>query len=239
SGESVSVSGFDGTRSRAPLDGGTGFDGTSTLVNALLDPDNFGASGTVSCAVELEPLVTTIAPGSLVDEFENLQVDVFFAGLTATTLTSDEAAELVAFLNAGGVVYLSGNSLDNEGPGYNPLFVELDVSDRYDTTVEVVTGPEGVAESSDPPDTTPLTNGPFGTIGPLSHSTFRDLLPVTTTGLATGNSSESYLLAEGAFGIGGIGYLSWTGDPLYFNLFTDVDQDNLNYFLNLVARGCV
>ncbi|HUP00906.1 MAG TPA: hypothetical protein VM737_05220, partial [Gemmatimonadota bacterium] len=46
SGESVSVSGFDGTRSRAPLDGGTGFDGTSTLVNALLDPDNFGASGT-------------------------------------------------------------------------------------------------------------------------------------------------------------------------------------------------
>ncbi|MBA3585387.1 MAG: hypothetical protein H0W36_12840 [Gemmatimonadetes bacterium] len=225
------VSGFDGTRSRAPLDGSTGTLGTSTLVNALLDPNNFGGpEGTVSCTAEIEPLVATIAPGSLVDGSGNLQVEVFFAGLTATTLTTAEADELAAFLNAGGVVYLSANSAANEGPGYNPLFTALNVSDVYDTTVETSNG-----ESSDPPDTTPLTNGPFGAVGPLSHTPFRVLLPATTTGLATGNGGSSFIVAEGTFGAG---YLSWMGDPLFFNLFTDVDQDNLTYFLNLFARGC-
>jgi hypothetical protein len=231
------ISGFHEGRNRAPLIDSEGNPfanpdfpslGATTLVAALQNGSNFGPAGTVECPVQFQPFVQSIATGSLVSEGTRL-VDVFFAGLTGTTLTTAEATELAAFLNAGGVVYISGNSGANEGPSYHPLFGALGITDTYGGST---VGGDG--ESSDPPDTTPFTNGPFGTVGPLANSVFRPILTSTLTGLALGASSESTILAEGAFGSG---RLSVTGDPLYMNLFMS-DTDNQTYFLNLFALGC-
>lgn len=233
----IKVSGFANPRSRAPLINAAGnvpggdF-GTTNIVNDLQDPNKFGEDGIVPCAVQLLPHVQSVLPGSLVDGSGNLLIDVFFAGLTGTTLTAPEATEVAAFLNAGGVLYISGNSGGNEGPGYNPLFTALGVGDNYPGGT-VSTG--NFVQSSDPPDTTPITNGVFGTVGPLVHTPWGSINPVAMTGLATGFNSGQFILAEGAFGAG---YLSATGDPLYFNFFTDVDPDNQRYFLNLFALGC-
>jgi hypothetical protein len=236
------ISGFHEGRNRAPLvnTGGvapTGPLGSSRIVSALQDGSQFGPSGTVACPAQLLPFVQTIETGSLVNGGGRL-VDVFFAGLTATALTSAEAAELAAFLNAGGVVYISGNSNPTEGSSYHPLFAALGIEDLYDALNTVAVN----GQSSDPPDTTPFTNGPFGVVGPLSHSIFRPILTSTLLSLATGASSEATILAEGAFGSG---RLSVMGDPMYMNQFTDVtgfpssgDADNLTYFLNLFALGC-
>ncbi len=227
----IRVSGFGSPRNRGPLVGsGTGTLGAATLESALNDPDNFGAEGTVACDVDLQGLVQSVAAGDLVDSQGNLQVDVFFAGLTGQTLSAEEATELADFMNAGGVVYLSGNSGSNEGPSYNPLFSELDVADVF---TETLTGNNNVQSSN--PITTPVTDGPFGVVGPMSHTVFRALAPSATTAVAIGTPTESPIVAEGVFGAG---YLSWMGDPLYFNLFTNSDADNLNYFLNLFALGC-
>ncbi|MCK5438710.1 MAG: hypothetical protein KAI97_02140, partial [Gemmatimonadetes bacterium] len=225
----IRISGFDINRGRGPLvGGGTGSLSAATLVAGLSDPDNFGAEGTVACEIDIQDLVTTIAPASLVDGQGNLLVDFFFAGLTTTSLTTAEATELADFLNAGGIVYLSGNSGGNEGPSYNPLFAELDVADQYTGVVIQQNGPSSI------PLGTPVTNGPFGVVGPLSHSHFRALDPSESTAVAS--TAETPIVAE--LFVGDTGYLSWMGDPLYFNLFTDADTDNLTYFLNLFALGC-
>ncbi len=216
--------------SGGPLVGsGTGSVGAATLEAALNDPDNFGGEGTVACDVDLQGLVQSIAAGDLVDGQGNLQVDLFFAGLTGQTLSAEEATELAAFMNAGGVVYISGNSGGNEGPSYNPLFSELDVADQYDVNT---TGSPGITSTSIPV-ATPVTNGPFGVVGPMSSTIFRILQTDSSTDVAS--VGELPIVAE--LGVGD-GYLSWMGDPLYFNLFTDSDADNLNYFLNLFALGC-
>src|SRR2546422_557443 len=234
----IRVSGFTSERNRAPLldpqgSAPEGDFGTTNIVNDLRDLSKFGPTGTVRCSVDFRPFVTSVETGSLVDEMGQVRVGVFFAGLTATTLTSGEADELARFLRAGGILYISGNTLDNEGPSYNPLFTALDVADHYsDETVS--TG--NSVQSSDPPDNTPFTNGPFGTVGPLMHTPFRIITPSATTGLATGFNTEAVILAEGGFGSG---RLSMTGDPLYFNFFTGTnDLDNQTYFLNLFAFGC-
>ena len=234
----IKVSGFTSPRDRAPLldpDGNAtaGDLGSSNIVTDLRDPAKFGPEGVVRCEVEPSPFVTSVATGSLVDPDGRPRVSVFFAGLTATTLTDEEAAELAGFVKAGGILYVSGNTAPNEGPSYNPLFTALAVGDRYNTEI-VTTG--NFVQSSDPPDNTPFTNGPFGAVGPLMHTPFRIIEPVATTGLATGFNSSAFILAEGALGSG---RLSMTGDPLYFNFFTGTsDPDNQKYFLNLFAFGC-
>lgn len=176
----IRVSGFDSARSRAPLTSGT----ASTLAAALADENNFGSEGVVACDVDIEGLVQSIAPGSLVDGQGNPQVDVFFAGLTAQTLSAAEATELADFLIAGGVLYLSGNSLANEGPSYNPLFTELGVGDSYTGTI---TGSNFVQSTN--PIPTPVTDGPFGVVGPMSHTLFRVLAPMATTAVANGTTA--------------------------------------------------
>lgn len=218
----IRVSGFDSPRNRAPLTSGT----ASNLGAALVDQNNFSSDGTVACDVDIQGLVQSIAAGDLVDGQGNLQVDVFFAGLTAQTLSAAEATELADFMNAGGVVYVSGNSGGNEGPSYNPLFSALDVGDQY----AVATTGGGTTSI---PVATPVTNGPFGVVGPLSSTIFRILEPDASTAVAS--VGEIPIVAELAVGDG---YLSWMGDPLYFDLFTNSDADNLNYFLNLFALGC-
>ena len=226
----IKVSGFNNPRNRGPFTM-TGNFGGSDIIDALQNPDNFGPTGIVKCTVQLLPFVQTITTGSLVDAQGRLLVEVFLAGLTRTTLTNDEVLELEKFLNAGGILYISGNSGENEGESYNPLFSELGLADRFLGSVSS-TG-NGVPTST--PILTKVTDGQFGIVGPLTHSYFRDFQVDSLTGVALGYSSSVYILVEGTIGKG---YISITGDPLYFNMFTASDSDNLNYFLNLVALGC-
>jgi hypothetical protein len=234
--EPIKVWGFTSPRNRAPLldpagNAPTDIWGSSNIVRALKDPTNFGPGGIVPSPVQFVlPFVTTITPNSLVDAEGRRTVDVFFAGLLSspTTLSDEEAMELARFLMAGGVLYISGNT-GEEGPGYNKLFEVLGATDRFSLDT-VWTG--NFVETSTP-ISTPITNGVFGVVGPLLHTPFRAILPGThTTGVAMGYASTSYILAEGRIGLG---YISITGDPLYFNFFTGPDPDNLRYFLNLVA----
>jgi hypothetical protein len=234
--EPIKVWGFTSPRNRAPLLDPAGNAltdewGSSNIVNALKDPANFGLGGIVQSPVQFVlPFVTTIASNSLVDAVGNLKVNVFFAGLSSspTDLSDDEAMELARFLKAGGVLYISGNTGD-EGPGYNKLFEVLGATDRFSLDTALT----GNFVETSTPISTPITNGPFGMVGPLLHTPFRVILPGThTTGVAMGYASTSYIIAEGLIGLG---YISMTGDPLYFNFFTGPDPDNLHYFLNLVA----
>ena len=227
----ILVGGFDSVRSRAPL-GEIGV--ADYMAGELLDPTNFGCGGIVSRPIEFIPFVETIETESLVDGDGNLLCDVFFAPLTTTALTTDEANELKAFLEAGGILYLSGNSNPAEGASYTPLFTALGWADVY---TGGWSGNNGDVSST--PVSTPITTGPFGAIGPITHTPFDPISTSTATIVATGVNASNCLIAEASVGSNG-GYLSMTGDPLYFDMFVDpggtyYDADNLNYFLNLFA----
>lgn len=233
---SIRVSGYTSPRSRIPLldpsgNATIGFLGTSILVSALLDPNNFGTEGVVPCPVTFLPFVQTVEAGSLVDSSGNLNVDLFFTGVTGQTLSPVEAAELAAFVNAGGILFLGGDSGVNEGQSYNPLFAALGTTDVFSQTIVPI---PAIVQTTFPLASL-VTDGPFGIVGPLSHETFRVFFPGTgTTGIAFGDGTGSIILAEGAFGGG---YISAVGDPIYVNEFLN-DTDNVRYFLNLFAHAC-
>ena len=235
---SIRVSGFSELRSRSPLVDSSGNPpagdhGSSNLVNSLRNPSNFGPDGIVGAEVEFLPFVNQIESGSLVDSDGRRRVDLFFAGLTSVTLTTEEVNELVRFVEGGGVLYMGGNSGSNEGPSYNPLFKALGITDCFAAST-VWTGNH--VQSSTPIDT-PITRGPFGIVGPLTHTPFRAIVTGDgTVGVATGYGSSEFIVAEGSIGSG---YIAITGDPLYFNFFTGPDLDNLRYFLNLFALAGV
>jgi hypothetical protein len=226
----IFVSGFNSTRNRAPL----GSSGADDLKGELLDTNNFGYGGTVESPLVFLDFVSTIAPESLVDGDGDLIIHVFFAGLTGTDLTNAEADELKAFLEAGGILYISGNSGGNEGPSYNPLFTALGWSDIFTATVEWT----GNYVNTSTPVSTPVTSGgPFGSVGPLTHTPFRVISTSSAMNVSNGASTTDCIIAEASVGSNG-GYLSAMGDPLYFDIFIGApsnDPDNLNYFLNLFA----
>ena len=127
---------------------------------ALMNPANFGPEGVIKCAPGIS-YVNAIPTGSLVNGGVR-QADVFFGNMinpnSPVPLSASEAAELVAFLNAGGVVYISGDG-HGQGTPWNPLFVALGISDRFAS--DYITS----GSVSLPLVVTPLTNGPFGTVG--------------------------------------------------------------------------
>ena len=179
----VRVSSFRGARNLFPLSNSNGgpplpLNYTDVLYGALKNQTNFGSNGTVKCTVEFKPelLVDYLSEGTLVDENNNLNAEVFFAGVSIQQLSNEEALELWRFINHGGVVYLSGWGADNPpgnplGPQFNPLFEKLNIDDRFSND-QLYTG--GGVQSSDPPDSSPITGGLFGTVGPLKHASFRD-----------------------------------------------------------------
>ena len=198
------------------------------------DPDNFGPYGIIPYTIAYAPFVDEILEESLVDADGNLMIKLFFAGLTYSEITEDEAIELENFLDAGGILYICGNSVPIEGQRYNPLFTKLGWTDSFSSDV-VSTDTYGVTTT---PVVTPVTNGPFGIIGPLKHTPFTAFNTVTAINVATGydpSGTPKCIIAESSYGING-GYISIMGDPLYFDLF-DGDEDNLNYFLNLFAMA--
>lgn len=226
---SIRVASFGSPRAVDPLIGSGSR--TEILVGALQNPDNFGPNGIVSCPIEILDPVQTILPGSLVNPNSTLNADVFFGGNILEPLTATESTELAAFLNAGGIVYVGSNSIPGEGLSFNPLFSALGVTDQF---IEATSSTIDI-EQSTVPTTTPVTTGPFGTVGPISITIFKIFVPGTGTDtVATGITDTRTVLAEGAFGKG---YLSVSGDVIFIDLLT-VDQDNLNYFLNLFALGC-
>jgi hypothetical protein len=204
---------------------------TTRLVGALQNPENFGPNGIVKCPVVFQNPVATILPGFLVNPDGTLNADIFFGGNSIVSLTASEAAELAAFINAGGIVFVNGDSGASEGVSYNPLFSALGVTDEF---IQLVSGISGIEQSS-VPTATPVTTGPFGTVGPISYSLFKVFVPGTGTDTVAVNTMDSAtLLAEGAIAKG---YLSVSGDVIYIDIATS-DPDNLNYFLNLFALGC-
>ncbi|KKQ95803.1 MAG: hypothetical protein UV74_C0013G0408 [Candidatus Woesebacteria bacterium GW2011_GWB1_43_14] len=236
--EGIAVSGFKYPRNRFALVSITGglppsHHYSDILYGKLRNSNNFGVSGVVSCPIKFEPFLLDILPGSLVDSNGNPRIDVFFGGISEDrNLTLTEAHELAKYIQAGGVVYISGmGGMKIIGPEYNLLFEELGINDRLS---EIASFPGPGVQSSDPANTTPLTNGPFGVVGSLKHESFRNLQLFSLTGIAIGYNTSEYILAEGQFGKG---YLSVTGGPLYINTVFG-DNDNQKYFLNLFAMGC-
>ena len=257
---SIRVSGLTNPRNIAPLQGFVPSwyfeeDPELGLRNALTNPSNFGPGGTVSCSVEFKPFVTTITPGSLIGNGQK-KFEVFFAGLTHTDLTNEEANELAAFIRSGGIVFVSGggySTYQNLGlPGYdgsrfNSLFGSLGISDTFPQGEVVDFYPCG---ASTEPIATPVTTGPFGAIGVLWHDTYNPINTSTLQSVATGfnelcfigmsldpegvsplsvNGGQYYrtILAEGKFDKG---YLSVSGIPQY--------SLSANYFLNLFSLAC-
>ncbi len=232
------------------------------LREALLDPENFGEGGAVGCSISFQPFVSTVSSGSLVSNGQR-RTDFFFAGLSNSDLTPEEANELASFIRAGGIVYIAGGGHSSyqgtgipghDGSRYNKLFESLGINDRF---------PEGEVIDfnscgySTQPQETPVTKGLFGNIGPFAHGTFNPINTSTLQSVATGfdevcftgmsldnknlanvsqSSGEQYgrtILAEGKFGNG---YLSVSGEAFY--TYTGFSENRLNYFLNLFALAC-
>jgi murein DD-endopeptidase MepM/ murein hydrolase activator NlpD len=261
----IRVTGFNSSRNPAPLIGFTpnyyfDEDPSAGLRSALLDQANFGTNGTVACSVEFKPFISSVSAGSLVEGGQK-KFDVFFAGLSNSDLTSEEANELAGFIRAGGIVYIAGGGYSRyqgsgfsgyDGSGYNTLFSSLGISDRFPAGEVIDFWPCG---ASSPPIGTSVTTGPFGTVGPLSHDTFNPINTSTLQSVATGfnelcfigmslennmsiqsENSGRYnrtILAEGKFGKG---YLLVMGGPSY--IYTDFDDNIKKYFLNLFSLAC-
>ncbi|GEM_PF-1622716 len=264
--DTIKVSGFSSPRNPAPL---VGFspnyyfenDPNEHLRQSLLDVNKFGPNGTVSCPIEFKPFVDQIVPGSLVQAGKRT-ADVFFAGLTDSELTNNEAWELANFIRAGGVVYISSGGYSDslrsgyqgyDGWYYNKLFEVLGIADGF---------PEGevidfyLCGTTSNPIETNITNGPFGRVGPLDHFVFNPINTSSLKSVATGfdelcfiglslgsegaftlsensGNNNRTILAEGRFGQG---YLSVSGEPLY--LYTDYSPEKEKYFLNLFSLAC-
>lgn len=228
---SIRVASFGAPRVLEPLIGPGSH--TTILVGALQNPENFGPNGIVKCPIVFLEPVQTILPGSLVNPDGTLNADVFFAGNSKVSLTLSEAAELAAFINAGGIVFVAGDSDPGEGISYNLLFSALGVTDQF---IEFVSGISGF-ELTTVPIATPVTTGPFGTVGPISKTLFKVFVPGTGTHtVATNTFDTATVLAEGAFGRG---YLSVSGDVIYLDPVAAINQNNLKYFLNLFALACI
>lgn len=239
--DQIRVTGFDYPRIAYPL-----LD-VASLMNALTNSSNFGEGGVVPCSVTVLPFVNTIGPGTLVNGGVR-SADVFVGGQLEMEddLTSEEAQELTNFINAGGIVYVTDNAYSDSLPTYNKLFEKLGVPDRFSSDIDQT---DFNGESSDPVST-PITNGPFGHVGPLNHGEFRIFNNVSFTAVAKGfdvlgggiitfalpiqtlGFSENFVLHERAIGQG---YLAVSGGPLYF---AEDDEDNMKYFKNLVAMAC-
>ena len=194
-----------------------------------MDPANFGPEGVSKCAPGIT-YVNAIPTGSLVNGGVR-QADVFFGNMinanSPVPLSPSEATELAAFLNAGGVVYISGDG-HGQGTPWNPLFVALGISDRFAS--DYITS----GSVSLPLFVTPLTNGPFGTVGYMGWTPYSTITTATLTKVITAGGASNTMVAEGAFGAG---YLSVTGDTVAHD-FNTGSAANLRYMLNLFATGC-
>jgi len=238
----IRVAGFGGGRTRFVLASSTGgpppgffFPTMSRLYNALKNVDYFGPSGTVSCDIAgLNTLTTYVASGSLVNTDGQLLADVFFAPAIDTVLSDEEASELARFVKKGGVLLVSGEGWGDSTPGqgfeYNLLFERLGISDYFNTERYY---PGGVIQSSSPLYSSPSTNGPFGTVGPLRHAAFRVFTNSSLNKLFASNDSSGLVFESKIDN----GYVAVSGTSLFVNdLIADID--NLRYFLNLFALGC-
>jgi uncharacterized repeat protein (TIGR01451 family) len=196
---------------------------------ALMNPANFGPEGVSKCAPGIS-YVNAIPTGSLVSGGVR-QADVFFGNMinpnSPVPLSASEAAELVAFLNAGGIVYISGDG-HGQGTPWNPLFVALGISDRFAS--DYITS----GSVSLPLVVTPLTNGPFGAVGYMGWTPYSTITTATLTKVITAGGASYTMVAEGAVGAG---YLSVTGDTVAHD-FNTSSTANLRYMLNLFAKGC-
>ncbi len=202
------------------------------VYQGLRNPANFGHGGIAKCDPEIS-YVSAITGGSLVSGGVR-QADVFFGNMIdpndpVVPLSADEATELASFINAGGVVYIAGDH-NGQGKTWDPLFTALGISDHFNND-DFTSG-----SISLPLVTTPITNGPFGTVGymgwtPFSSIATSTLIPVIKAG---GTPPDNTFVAEGAFGAG---RLSASGDVIAHDYNTS-STANMRYMLNMFALGC-
>lgn len=209
----IRITGFDYPRNEYPFYNPYvqfGDEEPTAIVAALNDPNNFGAGGIVPCNISWQPFVNEIAPGSLVQNGQRT-ADVFMAGEISTNLSSTETSELRDFLLAGGIVYVSGAE-ETPATASNKFFESLGIEDRFSSDFDQ-TYDLGLSFL---PEQTPITNGPFGSVGKVSHYRFRILNsssldpvirgfesgesgPIVTFGLQLNEgstTSDNYLLFE-------------------------------------------
>ncbi len=252
SSNTIRVTGFNDDRSFiafADRDGSPISDnivGTSVLIQSLLNSSNFGSSGTVSCGVDIQPFVSEIWAGQLVNSNGERLADVFLGGTTDWQLSDSEADELAKFVKAGGVVHVSGGTTEEEATSYNPLFGKLGIADSFSGDIDF----SSFEGDTNQPANSPVINGGFGNIGPMTHSPFSIINTSSLNPLAIGFQTggivimstqtlgigmDETILAEGE--VEG-GYLSVAGAPMYIDGYTGVNSNNLNYFLNLIGYAC-
>ncbi|KKQ73778.1 MAG: hypothetical protein US96_C0053G0009, partial [Candidatus Woesebacteria bacterium GW2011_GWB1_38_5b] len=143
---------------------------TTVLYSHLKNLNNFGPSGTVPCTVNIIGQVSAVTAGSLVDTGGNLLVDIFWGGAKFANLTNEEAEELAKFVNAGGVLYVTGGGWQDtntpgRGPEYNLLFEKLGIEDRFDANYSAS---GNYVQTSEPLESL-ITQGLFGNVGSLAN----------------------------------------------------------------------
>ncbi len=202
------------------------------LYNDLIKPSYFGPSGIVRCTPSIR-YVSTIASGSLVTGGVR-QADVFFGNQIdpnepVVPLSPEEAAELVSFLNAGGIVYISAHTY-GQGAVWHELFNALNISDRFNSD-RISSGTISL-----PLVETPFTNGPFGQVGYMGWPYFSSIATSALTPVIKAGPSppSNVLIAEGAFGDG---RLAASGGVIAHD-YVSGNASTRRYLLNMLARGC-
>jgi hypothetical protein len=183
----------------------------------------------VPCTVDIMDQVDYVQNGSLVGEDGRLKADIFFGAAKRASLAQEEADELARFVENGGVLYITSVPSD-VGTEYNLLFEALGINDRF--SEDVFTGE--LAQTTTPIESI-ITQGLFGSVGPLSSSSVKIFNNQWLQGIASRTEAEEHVVYEGRIGKG---YLVVTGSWLYSDFLIDLDNDNRDYYLNLFALGC-
>jgi len=201
-----------------------------------------------SCNTSISLIVDYISEGSLVDSQGNLQVDIFFVGLLLRSLTQEEASELAAFMQAGGVVHLAAGSANLPQYGYEMLWQELGYeNDYYENVYEELPqipdygefdyiNVQDLTHLTTPIINTPFEPGEFGTAGGLRYLFW--YLGIHTDELDAQASSAVLGKTIMAGGQVGQGYLSVAAYPLYIGLFDFAGSSNMLYFRNMAEWVC-
>src|SRR2546423_1323519 len=96
--QTITIGSFDGERSPVPFTGSSPVGGYFKLRAFLLDPSNFGPTGSVHCPVTIAPPTPTITPEYLADK------TVFFTSRFRGELSASEADAIREFVARGGSV---------------------------------------------------------------------------------------------------------------------------------------
>ena len=229
---SIDILSLDATRSARPFATSGGY---SVARNFLSNPTNFGPGGIHTQSVTIHPPVSSLSASalSLMDIVVITEQDTAFSG--------EELNLLQGFVLGGGSLLVA---VDTDTPlAHTNALLALLGGTSISSSLAAGNGPD-VLSIINTGSGARGVQGPFGVPGPLAATLALTVVPgsgFVATGvdelLAPLPTPPAPVMGEvlaGALGAGS-GSVLIMSDPLFLNVSTDIDQDNLAYLGNWVV----